>query len=261
MKVTPLDQGVSAARRAGIGVGLAVGCSGVAFGAAAVTAGLDVAQACVLSLFAFTGASQFALAGTVAGGGDLVAGTAGALLLGARNGLYGLRLAGPLGVRGLRRLGTAHGVIDETTAVAMAQLADARAERPGEHGDAARPEGGERDEAANRRARAGFFTTFVTLYLAWNVSTLIGAVGTAQVADPAVLGLDAVGPACFLALLWPRLRAAGAARLRAVAAGGAAIALVTTPLLPPGVPVLLASLAALPVLLASARPARAEAAG
>ena len=40
----------------------------MAFGAAAVTAGLDVLQACVLSLFAFTGASQFALAGAIAGG-------------------------------------------------------------------------------------------------------------------------------------------------------------------------------------------------
>jgi len=243
------DQGVAAARRAGLGVGLAVGCSGVAFGAAAVTAGLDVLQACVLSLFAFTGASQFALAGAIAGGGDLVAGTAGALLLGARNSLYGLRLAGPLGVRGLRRLGVAPGAIDETTAVAMAQLGDGRDGRPG-------GAGAEPDEAANRRARAGFFTTFLTLYAAWNLSTLAGAVGTAQMADPAVLGLDAVGPACFLALLWPRLRAGGATRLRVIAVAGAAIALLATPLLPPGIPVLLASAAALPALLPSREEAR-----
>ncbi|WP_449066766.1 AzlC family ABC transporter permease, partial [Planomonospora algeriensis] len=61
----------SSAIRDGLGVGIAVGLSGLAFGAAAVTAGLSVAQACVLSLFAFTGASQFALAGVVAGGGSL----------------------------------------------------------------------------------------------------------------------------------------------------------------------------------------------
>ncbi|TDD64070.1 AzlC family ABC transporter permease, partial [Actinomadura rubrisoli] len=61
------ERGLDAARRAavrdGLGVGLAVGMSGLAFGAAAVTAGLSVAQACALSLLAFTGASQFALAG------------------------------------------------------------------------------------------------------------------------------------------------------------------------------------------------------
>ncbi|MEV5411745.1 AzlC family ABC transporter permease [Thermopolyspora sp. NPDC052614] len=303
MKVTSTrpDLGISSARRAGIGVGVAVGCSGVAFGAAAITAGLDVAQACVLSLFAFTGASQFALAGVVGGGGDLVAGTAGALLLGARNGLYGLRLAGPLGVRGLKRFAAAHAVIDETTAVATAQLTDTRADHtrdasprgdagPGDGADRAHRPGTESrsgheqagleqveredepavedrsrlgdglaDEAVNRRARAGFYATFVSLYIAWNLSTLAGAVGTSQVADPAVLGLDAVGPACFLALLWPRLSAVGANGVRAVAIGGAAIALVATPLLPPGIPVLLASVAALPAILVPSLGARRRA--
>ncbi|GIH96764.1 hypothetical protein Psi01_73940 [Planobispora siamensis] len=207
-------------------MGIAVGLSGVAFGAAAVTAGLSVAQACVLSLFAFTGASQFALAGVVAGGGNLVAGAAGALLLGVRNSLYGLRLAGLLGVRGWRRLPVAQGVIDETTAVAMAQ-----------------PE--------EESARTGFFVTFVTLYLTWNATTLLGALGTSSVADPAVFGLDAVGPATFLAILWPRLTGDDpeARTLRPIAIGGAAVALAATPFTPAGVPVLLASVVVLAVIL------------
>lgn len=102
----------SAAIRDGLGVGLAVGLSGVAFGAAAITAGLSVPQACVLSLLAFTGASQFALTGAVGAGGDLLSATSGALLLGGRNTLYGLRMADVLKVRGPRRLVAAHGVID-----------------------------------------------------------------------------------------------------------------------------------------------------
>ncbi|MFF5204591.1 AzlC family ABC transporter permease [Streptosporangium sp. NPDC000396] len=220
----------SSAVRDGLGVGIAVGLAGLAFGAAAVTAGLSVAQACVLSLLAFTGASQFALVGVVAGGGNLIAGTAGALLLGARNSLYGLRLSDLLGVRGGRKLLTAHGVIDETTAVAMAQ--------PGEES-----------------ARTGFLVTFVSLYLTWNATTLLGAVGTSWVADPAMFGLDAVGPATFLAILWPRLRGPGpeARTLRLVAGGGAAIALAATPFTPPGVPVLIAALAVLAVILRSPR--------
>ncbi|WP_326821470.1 AzlC family ABC transporter permease [Streptosporangium sp. NBC_01756] len=218
----------SSAVRDGLGVGIAVGLSGVAFGAAAVTAGLSVAQACVLSLFAFTGASQFAMVGVVAGGGSLVAGTAGALLLGVRNGLYGLRMSDLLGARGWRRLPTAHGVIDETTAVALAQP-DARS------------------------ARTGFLVTFVSLYLIWNATTLLGAVGTSQVADPAVFGLDVVGPATFLAILWPRLTAGGAESrtLRLIAAGGAVTALAATPFAPPGVPVLIAAVAVLAVILRS----------
>ena len=91
--------------RDGMALGLAVGTSGLAFGAAAVSSGLSPAQACVLSLLTFTGASQFALAGAAATGG-LAAGVAGAVLLGSRNTLYGLRLASLLQVgskRGRRR--------------------------------------------------------------------------------------------------------------------------------------------------------------
>ncbi|TDQ48484.1 AzlC family ABC transporter permease [Actinorugispora endophytica] len=207
--------------RDGLGVGLAVGFSGLAFGTSAVTAGLSVAQACALSLLAFTGASQFALVGVVAGGGSLVAGALGALLLGGRNTLYGLRLADLLQFRGARRAAAAHGVIDETTAVALAQ-------------------------SGRSDARAGFTATFVTLFALWNATTLVGALATERIGDPAVFGLDAVGPAIFLALLWPRLREGG--RTLAVALLGAAIALAATPFLPPGLPVLLASVAALVTL-------------
>ncbi|WP_049564068.1 AzlC family ABC transporter permease [Nonomuraea sp. SBT364] len=211
----------SAAIRDGLGVGLAVGLSGVAFGAAAVTAGLSVPQACVLSLLAFTGASQFALTGAVGAGGDLVSAASGALLLGGRNTLYGLRLADLLQVRGARRLAAAHGVIDETTAVALAQPS---------------PEA----------ARTGFLTTFATLYVTWNLTTLAGALGTSSLGDPGMLGLDVVGPATFLAILWPRL--AGSGELRLLAAAGAAVALLATPFLPPGVPVLLSAFAVLVVM-------------
>jgi predicted branched-subunit amino acid permease len=204
--------------RDGLGVGLAVGLSGVAFGAAAVAAGLGMAQACALSLVAFTGASQFALVGVVAGGGNLVAGAVGAVLLGGRNCLYGLRLAETLRVRGWRRLLTAHVVIDETTAVATAQ-----------HGPFP--------------ARAGFWATAVTLFTVWNLSTLLGALGAARLGSPQTYGLDVVGPGAFLALLWPRLASGGAERRVAVAA--AVVAVATTPLLPPGVPVMLAAVTAL----------------
>ncbi|WP_333486695.1 AzlC family ABC transporter permease [Nonomuraea corallina] len=203
-------------------MGLAVGLSGVAFGAAAVTAGLTVPQACVLSLLAFTGASQFAFAGTVGAGGDLLAAASGALLLGARNTLYGLRMADVLQVRGARKLATAQGVIDETTAVALAQPNPAA-------------------------ARAGFYTTFAAVYVGWNLTTLLGAVGTSALGDPGMLGLDVVGPATFLAILWPRLKSS--AELRLLAAGGMAIALAATPFFPPGVPVLLAAVAVLVVML------------
>jgi predicted branched-subunit amino acid permease len=210
--------------RDGVFLGLAVGTSGLAFGAAAAGSGLSPWQACALSLLAFTGASQFALAAAVAGGGSLIAGAAGAILLGSRNALYGLRLADILRVRGGRRMLAAHGVIDETTAVALAQP----------------------DPAA---ARTGFRATFATIYLTWNIATLAGTLGAGRLGSPQSLGLDVVGPAAFLALIWPRLRAGRTER--GVGLLGAAVALGATHWLPAGVPVILAACAALAGALAS----------
>ena len=214
---------VRRAARDGIALGLAVGTSGLAFGAAAVASGLSPAQACVLSLVAYTGASQFALATAVAGGGNLIAGTASAVLLGSRNGLYGLRLAGLLDFRGPFRLLAALGITDESTAVALAQ-----------------PAGGRTGRAA---VRAGFLATFGSLYLTWNAGTLAGALGAGRLGSPSTFGLDVVGPAAFLALLWPRLREGRTERT--VALAGALIALAATPFCPPGLPIVLAAAAAL----------------
>ena len=67
------------------------------------TSGLTVLQALALSVLMFTGGSQFALVGVLAGGGGAVSAVATAVLLGARNAFYGLRLAPVLRARGLRR--------------------------------------------------------------------------------------------------------------------------------------------------------------
>ena len=77
--------------RNAVGIGVATGAYGLSFGALASAAGLSVAQACALSLLMFTGASQFAFVGLIAGGSAAAVATA--LLLGSRNALYGLRLS------------------------------------------------------------------------------------------------------------------------------------------------------------------------
>jgi predicted branched-subunit amino acid permease len=191
-----------------------------------VAAGLSVLQTSLLSLLAFTGGTQFAVVGVVAGGGSLAAALSSGLLLGSRNTLYAMRLAPLLQARGLRRLLAAHGTIDESTAMAIAQKSP-------------------------QLSRVAFWWTFGGVFVFWNLATLLGAVGTSALGDPNRFGLDAVVPAAFLALLAPRLRA-GAIERR-VALGGAAIAVVLIPLTPPGVPVL-ASCAAL--LLATTIPGR-----
>jgi predicted branched-subunit amino acid permease len=203
--------------RDALAIGLAVGTSGIPFGAIAVAAGLSTVQACALSLLVFTGASQFALVGVLAAGGSPFAGMAGALLLGTRNTLYAVRLGGLLGIPGPRRYLAAQLTIDETTAMATA----------------APPELG----------RTAFWATGAAVFVTWNLSTLLGALGAGAI-DSAAFGLDAAVGAAFLALLAPQIRDRVGAR---VALAGALLATAALPLTPAGVPVLIAALAVLPV--------------
>ncbi|MEV7559168.1 AzlC family ABC transporter permease [Streptomyces sp. NPDC089795] len=206
--------------RDALGVGVAVGLSGFAFGVTAAGAGVSTLQACVLSLLVFTGASQFALVGALAAGGNPFTAAAGAFFLGTRNAFYGLRLSQLLKLpRPVRPL-AAHWVIDETTAVALAQ-----------------PD--------RKSARLGFTVTGLTLYVLWNLTTLFGALGAEAIGDTRAWGLDAAGPAVFLALLAPMLKTSTE---RAVAALALVLGLAFLPVLPAGVPVLIAALAA-PVVL------------
>jgi predicted branched-subunit amino acid permease len=211
----------TATLRDGIGLGVAVGLYGAAFGAAADAAGLNLWQAVTLSALMFTGASQFALVGVLGAGGSALAAAGSALLLGTRNTVYGVRLVPLLRPRGvLRRLGTAQWVIDETTAMSLAAP----------------------DRALGRLA---FLATGASIYLMWNLMTVVGWLGAAALTGAALAALDAVVPAAFLALLWPRLRKnfPEAAVQRRVALGGAVVALALTPFVPPGVQVIAAVVA------------------
>jgi len=196
--------------RDALGIAVASGAYAISFGAISTAAGLSLAQTCVLSAVMFTGASQFALVGVVGGGGSVWAGAVAAALLGTRNGLYGLRLSAILDTRAWRRFATAHFVIDETTAMAIAR--------------------DDRDQS-----RFAFWATGVALFILWNTGTIAGALATHAISDPKVFGLDAAPPAAFLALLAPRLRAR---EPLAVAIAAAAVAIVALPFVPAGVPLI-----------------------
>ncbi|HEV7657494.1 MAG TPA: AzlC family ABC transporter permease [Mycobacteriales bacterium] len=206
-----------------VGIGLGVGVYGVSFGVLAVAAGMSAAQACVMSMLVFTGASQFAFIGVLAAGGGALAAMGPAVMLALRNAAYGLSLAPILPGRLRDRALAAHLVIDETTAMARAQD----------------------DPAASRRA---FLATGVSVWLFWNAGTLLGALLGGGLSDPRAFGLDAMFPAAFLALLAPQLRRPGAP---AAAVVGAVLALVLLPYAPSGVPVIAALAGVVPgVLLA-----------
>jgi predicted branched-subunit amino acid permease len=204
----------SAVLRDAAGVSIATGAYALSFGAIARAGGFDLWQTMALSLLMFTGGSQFGLVGVVAAGGAPLAGAATAIMLGARNALYGLRLTEILQLRGWRRFAAAQLIIDESTAMSIG-----------------------RDSP--RAARLGFYATGLGVFALWNLGTLIGAVGSAWLSDPRALGLDAAAPAAFLALLAPRLRGGEA---WAIALAAALVAIVAVPFVPIGFPVLIAAL-------------------
>jgi predicted branched-subunit amino acid permease len=174
-----------------------------------------------MSLLVYTGASQLAAVGIISAGGSSVTALGSALLLAARNGVYGMALAPKLSVRGAKRIVGAQLVIDESTAMAVAQPDDAS-------------------------ARGAFWVTGIAVFVCWNAATLLGAVAGNAIGNPKTFGLDAAFPAGFLALMAPMLRERPK---RAAAIIGAAIAVVAIPTTRAGVPILLAAFAAPIVLL------------
>jgi 4-azaleucine resistance transporter AzlC len=214
--------------RDALSIGIATGIYAISFGVLAVAAGFSLAQTCAMSALTFTGASQFTFVSVVSAGGGAAAALPPALLLAGRNAVYAISLRSILPASRVRRAVDAQLVIDESTAMAHAQ----------------------EDPPTKRRA---FLLTGAAVFVLWNAGTLVGALAGGVLGDPRDLGLDAIFPAVFLALLAPQLRLAGAVP---AALAGAAVALVLLPVAPAGVPVMAAALVAIPVLALGRRRAR-----
>jgi len=199
-----------------VSVGLATGLYGISFGALGTASGLDIWQTMALSLLMFSGASQFAFIGVFASGG--LAALPGAIisswLMGVRNGFYALRMGQILELPTRSKPIAAQLTIDESTAVALSRSSEAE-------------------------QKQGFWWTGISVYIFWNLLTLAGALLGEALGDPQQWGLDAAAAAAFVGLVWPRL-----VNLvnRSVAAGALVIAILVSPFVPAGVPVLISGL-------------------
>jgi predicted branched-subunit amino acid permease len=214
------NAGDSARRRVlirALSIGLSTTPFGFAFGVIASNQGLTLAETIGFSSIVFTGSAQFAAVAILGEGGAIVSAVLAGLLLNLRSLAFGILLAPDLsGPRWWRAL-AAQLVIDESTAVATAE-----------------------EETSLRRF--GFLTGGLAVFVLWNLSTVIGAVGLETAGDVVDRwGLDATIPAAFLALLWPRLSDLSQRRIAAIAA---VVAMALTPIAPPGIPVV-ASIAAI----------------
>jgi predicted branched-subunit amino acid permease len=205
--------------KAGVGFALAAFVLGVSFGVLAEPLMGPVAPI-VMSAVLFSGAAQFGSTAVLAAGGDAITAIAAGAMLNARFLPMGVAAAPALRGSPLRRAIEGQAVVDASWALAV-----------------------QHDGRFDREVLIG---ATIPQYPAWVAGTAIGVAGGGAIGDPAVLGLDAIFPAFFLGLLVAEL---GRPRARAAVLLGGAIALGLTPVLPPGLPVLLASAAALIALL------------
>ena len=189
---------------------------GGSFGVTALDAGLSPLATIVMSLIVFSGSAQFASVAIIAGGGTVGTAVAAAALMNSRFLPMGVALAPSLPGGPFKRAAQGQAVIDSSWAMSSR-------------------EDGSFD-------RWYLFGATSIQYATWQLGTIAGAISGDVLGDPKALGLDAIYPAFFLALLIGEARSR---RAIGVALLGSAIALALVPVAPAGLPVLLASVAAL----------------
>jgi 4-azaleucine resistance transporter AzlC len=217
----------SAAARAGARDALPFAAAGLAlsfsFGISARAAGMPAVAAIAMSVLVYAGSAQFAAVAILAQGGSVVAAVVAAVLMNARYIAMGLALGPSLKGGRVRRALEGQVVVDASWALAN-------------RGD-------------GRFDRHTLFGSSAPQYVAWVGGTVLGVFAGGALPHPDALGIDAVFPAFFLALLVGELRDAEAGL---VALGGAIVAVVLGVLAPAGVGILAASV----VAFAGLRPRR-----
>ncbi|MEM9459759.1 MAG: AzlC family ABC transporter permease [Myxococcota bacterium] len=188
---------------------------GIAFGATATELGLGAGHSAAMSVMIFAGAAQMAVLELWRAGASLAVLVMVAVVINLRLGLYGGALARSFPTRPTaRRALMAYLITDQLFATSLARFG----------------------EPGGQRHRVAFFVGGgLTLWLAWQLGTVLGATLGAQA--PPSLGIDFVAPLVFIALAVPGLRD----RADVAAAIAAVLTFVALPDLPRGLPLVLAA--------------------
>ena len=200
--------------RAGMPFVLPTAAIGVSFGVLARSLDWGVVAPIIMSLIVYSGSAQFASTSVLASGGSVVAAVVAAALVNARFLMMGIASAPAITGGRLQRAFEGQAIIDSSWALAM---------------------------DAGRVDRELMLGATIPQYLAWVGGTVVGVLAGGAIGDPSKLGLDAMFPAFFLALLSGELRSP---RPRAVAIAGGLLALCLVPIVPVGLPIVAASAAA-----------------
>jgi len=211
----PRDSGIRAGVRAALPFVLPTLLLGVSFGVLAKPVMGTVAPI-AMSVLVFSGGAQFAALSVLASGGALAAAVAAGLLMNARWVPMGFAIGPSLPGGARARALQGQAIVDASFAISSRG-----------------------DGTFDRSLLIGATLPQAS---AWIAGTVLGVVAGDVLGDPSRLGLDAVFPAFYLALLVQELRSRHAV---AAALAGAAITAALMPAAPVGVPVIAAALAAL----------------
>jgi predicted branched-subunit amino acid permease len=211
-----MTRGFRAGVRAGVPFALAGGLLAASFGVLARDVGMPGWAAILMSAIVFAGSAQIAALTILAGGGGLGSAIGAAALMNSRFLPMGIAIGPTFPGGPAARAAQGQTVVDASWALAS----------DGEGGF----------------DREVLFGSTAIQYVAWVSGTVAGVLGGSALGDPKNLGLDAIYPAFFVALMIAEIRSGHAL---GVAATGALIAFVLVPIAPAGVPVLVASLASL----------------
>jgi predicted branched-subunit amino acid permease len=209
----PPRERVIAGLRAGLPYGAASLLLGLSFGVLARPV-LGPVATIVMSTIVFAGSAQFAALAVLSAGGGAAAAIVAGALLNLRFVPMGIAIAPSLRAGPLGRALRGQALVDASWALA--------------------------NRGGGRFDIEYLLGSTLAQYPAWVGGTVLGVVASGLIGNPRSLGLDAIFPAFFLALVVAELRRPQA---RPVAALGAVIALVLTPLTPAGVPIIVAAAA------------------
>ena len=220
---SPVDdrgRGARAAFRYGVRVGAPFGLAGgllaMSFGVLAHDVGMPAWGAILMSLIVFAGSAQIAALTILSAGGGLASAIGAATLMNSRFLPMGIAIGPSLPGGPVKRAAQGQPLVDASWALAS----------DGEGGF----------------DRHIMFGSSAIQFVGWQIGTIVGVFGGSAIGDPKALGIDAIYPAFFLALMIVEIRGG---RALGVAALGGLIAFVLVPITPAGVPVLVASLASL----------------
>lgn len=201
--------------RAGVPAAIATFALGISFGVLARPV-IGPVAAIVMSIVVYGGSAQFAAVSTLAAGGTASAAVVAGLLINLRFLPMGIAAAPALRGGPLRRAAEGQTVVDASWAIAS--------------------------DGHGHFDRELLIGATIPQALGWWSGTALGVLAGSLLGNPQTLGLDAIFPAFFLALLVGELRTRRALGTALLAAG---LALALVPSVPAGIPIIAASGAAL----------------